>query len=133
MTGIVIRYRGRAITRREVRANATTTYYMLDDTLHGTNRGPLSEPNVIKLPTKYRADRNAQAYFNENTIKDQLVLQRIHQAFLSSRRKLDDGYDVVIPANIGIGTAKLDRYCPQLLEYIRELIAELENGTETVK
>jgi len=123
LTGIVIRYKGK-LTRKEVVDNADTTYYMVEDTVGRSYRGVLREPNVIRIPTRYSRNRT-KALFNEFTIHDQQVLERINQAFDKARQILADGYDLVI-GDIGSGMAQLKKRALNLYEYIQEQIAKLE-------
>jgi hypothetical protein len=132
MTGNIIRAPYR-ITRREIRQNRETTFYVFGDNmlrkgLGGQAREMRNEPNAIGIPTKYfPAMEDQRAFFTDAAMDDHDVMSDIDDAIYRIDRLLDEGYDVVIPlAGVGTGLSELPLRAPRLFNYITQKLQFLE-------
>lgn len=132
MTGNILRAPYR-ITRREIRQNADTTYYVFGDNLMhkglgGQAREMRNEPNSIGIPTKYfPAMEDQRAFFTDEVMFDDEVMTEIDDAIYKIETVLKDGYDVVIPlAGVGSGLSQLPTRAPRLFNYITQKLQFLE-------
>ena len=132
MTGNVMRAPYR-ITRKEIRANKDTTYYVFGDNLihkglGGQAREMRNEPNSIGIPTKFFPSMADQrAFFTDRVMTDDSIMQEIDDAIYKIEEVLKDGYDVVIPlAGIGSVLSELPERAPQLFNYITQKLQFLE-------
>lgn len=95
--------------------------------LGGQAREMRGEPNAIGVPTKWSPERRASAYFSDDDRLNRDVWYAIHEAFDKMRTALDEGRNVVIPADgLGTGLAELPTRAPKLYAMVEAAIADLE-------
>ena len=121
------------ITREMVQADRCTVF-CFGDNMEGRGLGGQAavmrgEPNAIGVPTKWRPGRASGDYFTDADWRDGDVRHAITEAFALMRRALDEGRDVVIPADgLGIGLAELPTRAPEMHARIERAIARLSEG-----
>lgn len=118
------------VTREEVRAQPGVLFVFGDNMrrrgLGGQARGMRGENNAVGVPTKWRPDREPEAYFTDADWHNTMVRRAIFGAFGRMRTHLYAGGDVAIPADgLGTGLAELPRRAPIIHRAISELIARL--------
>ena len=117
------------ITRADLRANPDTLYVFGDNMqrrgLGGQAREMRGEPNAVGVPTKWRPDMRAGAFFSDDWAD--AVLNDVDYAFDVLAAHLRAGHTVAIPADgLGTGLAELPTRAPRIHAYIEERIRQLE-------
>lgn len=131
MTGIIIRTTHK-ITRKEVRENADTTYYVFGDNMVRHGFGGLAkevrnERNSVGIPTKHFPSREARAYFTDEVMNSREIMGEIDGAIRKIDWLLKAGYDIVIPEDgVGTGLSELPERAPQLYNYIEQKLEFLQ-------
>jgi len=131
MTGIIIRAT-HTITQREVKKNADTTYYVFGDNMVRRGLGGLAkvvrrERNSVGIPTKHFPANKESAYFTDEVMDSREIMGEIDAAIRKIDWLLNNGYDIVIPADgVGTGLAQLPTKAPRLHNYIKQKLEHLE-------
>lgn len=118
------------ITRAMVQADRNSIFVFGDNMQRsgygGQAKEMRNEPNSIGVPTKWAPQRHSWAYFNDDDFLKREVQFRIADAFERMRCALNEGKNVVIPADgVGTGLADLSRRAPKLFTLIEANIADL--------
>ena len=121
------------ISRQMVRENRHILFVYGDNMerrgLGGQAASMRNEVNTRGIPTKWRPERDAAAYFTDADWDNPKVREAISFAFKVMRAALAAGRDVVIPADgLGTGLAELPARAPRLHARIERAIARLERG-----
>ncbi len=131
MRGRVIREK--LITRQMV-IDAPNTIWVFGDNMMrqgygGQAREMRGEVNAVGVPTKWRPDNMEGSFFTNQTFEtDPIVRTTVDLAFVKMQHALDNGRDVVIPADgLGTGLADLKNRAPAVLAYIEAWIRKLED------
>lgn len=126
------------ITRALVQSDRETMF-VFGDNMEGRGLGGQAaamrgEPNAIGVPTKWAPKRQVRAYFTDGDRLNRDVWHAIREAFDRMRATLDDGRNVVIPADgLGTGLAELPTRAPKLHAMIEAAITALETSSNSSK
>lgn len=129
MTGRIIHMQW--IDRDYVRAHPNT-YFVFGDNmarkgLGGQAKACRGESNAIGIPTKWFPDMGKDAFFCDRDFQNPDVQRRIGAALKEIQDRLDEGRNVVIPADgIGTGLANLPERAPAIYKFIKNALDQME-------
>lgn len=111
-------------TRADLRANPTWLYAFGDNMeergLGGQAKEARGEPNAVGIPTKWRPERDPQAYFADKDYPH--VQPDIDAAFTKLWQHLSEGGTAVWPKDgVGSGLAELETRAPLIWGFIERL------------
>lgn len=124
-------FRTKFISRAQVRAHREA-YYLFGDNMAGEGFGGQAasmrgESNAIGVPTKWFPNMQSEAFFRDDHPENAFVYRVINDAFNLAKSYLENGYNIVIPADgLGTGRAELPQRAPKILALIEQRIAELK-------
>lgn len=123
--------RVRSLHLQSVRAHPDTLF-VFNDNMQRSGGAPLAreirgEPNAVGIPTKREPANREGSYFNNSDLDDPAVRGAIHAALDRLQEHLDNGGNVVLPAEgIGVGLSGLKDHAPLIYRMVNGRLQELE-------